>query len=138
MQTQFFKNVPDITNLIDPAIFNNAISATRELVKINGRLMERYLENQISLANLCVEGGEKQLKVNSTITNPQDFTEKQSALFEEYREKFSEVTGNNIKLAQAAGEEYVDWFKRIMPTAEAVKPKAVKSGTKTTLRKATA
>lgn len=138
MQTQFFKNFPDMTRLVDPAIFDNAISATRELVKINGRLLEKYLENQISLANLCVEGGEKQLKVSSTVTNPQDFTEKQSELFEEYREKFSEVTGNNIKLAQDAGEEYAGWFKRNIPTAEAVKPKAVKSGTKTTLRKATA
>ena len=138
MQTQVFKNVPDFTRLIDPAIFDNAISATRELVEINARLMERYLENQVNLANLCVESGEKQLKVNSAVTDPQDFTEKQSELYEEYRVKFSEMTGNNIKLAQDAGEEYVAWLKRNMPNKEAVKPKAVKTGVKSAPRKAAA
>lgn len=138
MQTQIFKNFPDMTRLFDPAIFDNAISATRELVEINGRLMERYLENQINLANLCVEGSEKQLKVNAAITDPQDFTEKQSGLYEEYREKLSEMTGNNIKLVQDAGEEYVAWFKRNMPNKEAARPKAVKAGVKTASGKAAA
>ena len=136
MQTQVFKNLPDFTGLIDPAIFDNAISATRELVEINARLMERYLENQVNLANLCVEGGEKQLKVNTAVTDPQDFTQKESELYEEYRTKFSEVAGNNIKLAQAAGEEYAAWFKRNMPNQEAARPKAVKTGAKATPRKA--
>lgn len=138
MQTQVFKNVPDLTKLINPSLFDNAIVAARELVNINGRLLERYLENQISLANLCVEGGEKQLKVNNFVTNPQDFTEKQSELYEEYREKFSEVADNNIKLAQEAGEEYAAWFKRNMPAAEQVTQKAVKTGTKTAQKKAAA
>ena len=138
MQTQVFKNVPDFTRLIDQSVFDNAISATRELLEINARLMERCLENQINMANLCVESGEKQLKVNSAITDPQDFTEKQSELYEEYRSKFSEVTGNNIKLAQDAGEEYVGWFKRNMPNKETAKAKAAKAGTKTTSRKAAA
>ena len=138
MQTQVFKNVPDFTRLIDQSVFDNAISATRELLEINARLMERYLENQINMANLCVESGEKQLKVNSAITDPQDFTEKQSELYEEYRSKFSEVTGNNIKLAQAAGEEYVAWFKRNMPNKETVNPKTAKAGAKSTPKKAAA
>ena len=127
MQTQLFKNIPDLSDLVNPAMLDNAISATKELVKINGQIMERYLENQIGLANLCVESGEKQLQVNSHITDPQDFTEKQSELYEEYREKFSEVTGNNIKLAQEAGEEYVAWFKRNIPKTGAGEPKAAKA-----------
>jgi len=138
MQTQVFNNIPDVTKLIDPAIFNNAITAARELVNINGRLMERYLQNQINLANLCVEGGEKQLKVNSLVTNPQDFTEKQSGLYEEYRDKLSEVTAENIKLAQEAGEEYVAWLKRNMPSTEVAKPKAVKAVAKAPQKKAAA
>ena len=138
MQTQVFKNVPDFTKLIDPAMFDKAISATRELVEINGRLMERYLENQINLANLCVEGGEKQLQVNSAITDPQDFTEKQSRLYEEYQAKFTEVTGKNIKLAQEVGEEYVAWLKRNMPNTAAARPKAVKAADKSTPKKAAA
>ncbi|MBF8270079.1 MAG: Phasin 2 protein [Gammaproteobacteria bacterium] len=47
MQTQIFKNIPDISKLADPAIFNNAIAAAKELVEINGRLMEKYLENPL-------------------------------------------------------------------------------------------
>jgi len=127
MQTQIFKNIPDISKLVDPAIFDNAIAAARELVEINGRLMEKFLENQIGLANLCVEGSEKQLHAVGNVTNAQDFTEKQTTLIEEYREKFTAVTGNNIKLAQDAGEEYVAWFKRNLPKTETVKPKAVKA-----------
>ena len=128
MQTQMFQNLPDMTKLIDPAIFDNALLAARELVAINGRLMERYLENQIGLANLYVEGSEKQLQAVGKMTNPQDYTEQQTALYEEYREKFTTVTGDNIKLAQDAGEEYVAWFKRNLPKAETVKPKAAKAG----------
>ena len=139
MQTQVFNNIPDVSKLIDPAIFDNAISATKELVTINGHLLQRFLQNQINLANLCVEGGEKQLKVNGLVTNPQDFTEKQTGLYDEYREKLSEVTANNIKLAQEAGEEYVAWLKRNMPVAEVAKPKAAKAVvTKTAQKKAAA
>ena len=127
MQTQMFKNIPDITKLVDPAIFDNAITAARELVEINGRLMERYLENQIGLANLCVEGSEKQLHAVGNMTDPQDFTEKQTTLLEEYREKLAAVTGDNIKLVQETGEEYVAWFKRNMPKTEMVKPKTAKA-----------
>ena len=127
MQTQIFKNIPDISKLVDPAIFDNAIAAARELVEINGRLMEKFLENQIGLANLCVEGSEKQLHAVGNVTDAQDFTEKQTTLIEEYREKFTAVTGNNIKLAQDASEEYVAWFKRNLPKTETVKPKAVKA-----------
>ena len=127
MQTQIFKNIPDISKLADPAIFNNAIAATKELVEINGRLMEKFLENQIGLANLCVEGSEKQLHAVGNVTNAQDFTEKQTTLIEEYREKLTAVTGDNIKLAQDAGEEYVAWFKRNLPKTETVTPKAAKA-----------
>ena len=107
-------------------------------MQINNRLLERYIENQIGLANLCVEGGEKQLQVNSVITNPQDFTQKQSALYEEYRERFAEVTGNQMKLAQDAGEEYAAWFKRNLNPAQAVRPKTVKTAKKSTSKKAPA
>ena len=128
MQTQLFKNVPDISKLIDPEIFDNAIAAARELVEINGRLMERVLENQIGLANLCVEGSEKQLHSVGKMTNPQDFADTQNELFEEYREKFTAVTGDSIKLAQDTSEEYVAWFKRNLPKTESVMPKAAKAG----------
>jgi hypothetical protein len=136
MQTQLFKNVPDFNKLMDPALFEDAITAARELVEINGRLMEKFLENQINLANMCVEGGEKQLQAAGSVTNPQDFTEKQTALYEEYREKLSAVTDDNIKLVQDAGEEYVAWFKRNLPKTEAVKAKAAKSGKASTVRAA--
>jgi hypothetical protein len=128
MQTQLFKNMPELTKLFDPAIFDNAITAARELVEINGRLMGRFLENQIGVANLCVDGSEMQMHTVGNITNPRDFTEKQTELYEEYRVKFTEVTNNGIKLAQDAGEEYVAWIKRHLPQPEMVKAKAAKAG----------
>ena len=138
MQPRLLNEFPDLSELVNPALLGNAFAATRELVQINNRLLERYIENQIGLANLCVEGGEKQLQVNSVITNPQDFTQKQSALYEEYRERFAEVTGNQMKLAQDAGEEYAAWFKRNLNPAQAVRPKTVKTVKKSTSKKAPA
>jgi len=135
MQNQLFNNVPDFTKLVDPVIFDNAMAAARELVEINSRLLEKYVENQIDLANLYAEGSEKQMHTVGNLKNPQDFTDKQVALYEEYREKITTVAGNNIKLAQDTGEEYVAWFKRNLPKTETLKTKAVKA-TKTTSAKA--
>lgn len=137
MQSEMFKNVPDLARLVDPAIFENAISATKELVQINGRLMERCLENQIGFTNLCVEGSEKQIEAVGQMSNPQDYTATQTELFEEYATRLTEVTENTIKLAQDAGEEYVDWFKRNLPAMEEVKPKKTRT-VKTTAKKAAA
>ena len=72
--------------------FNKAtIDATKELVELNGRLMGKVLESQVQLANLYIEGGEKQLEATKDISDPQDFVKKQSVIIEEYTNKLSRI-----------------------------------------------
>lgn len=98
--------------------FNKAtIDATKELVEINGRLMGKVLESQVELANLYIEGGEKQLEATKDITDPQDFVKKQSVIVEEYSSKLTRLTEENINLAQQAGEELKNWLNRNMKAA---------------------
>lgn len=99
--------------------FNKAtIDATKELVELNGRLMGKVLESQVELANLYIEGGEKQLAATKDVSDPQDFVKKQSVIIEEYTNKLSSLTENNIKLAQQAGEELKSWLNRNLKVAE--------------------
>ena len=129
MQAEILKYVPDVAKLADLSMVENALNATRELVELNGKVMGRCLENQIGLANLCVEGGEKQVKIATNVTDPQDFTVKQKELYEEYAEKLSAVAEDGIKFVQETGEEYAAWFKRNIPAVEQarVKTKPVKA-----------
>lgn len=93
--------------------FNQAtIQATRELVELNGKLMGKVLESQVELANLYIEGGEKQLEVSKGVSDPQDLVSRQSEVMQEYASKLSRVTEKNIKLAQEAGEELKAWLEK--------------------------
>jgi hypothetical protein len=93
--------------------FNQStIQATRELVELNGKLMGKVLESQVELANLYIEGGEKQLAATKGATDPQDFVTRQSAVMREYAEKFATITEKNIKLAQDAGNELKAWLEK--------------------------
>lgn len=99
--------------------FNKAtIDATKELVELNGRLMGKVLESQVELANLYIEGGEKQLAATKDVSDPQDFVKKQSEIIEEYTGKLSRLTEDNVKLAQQAGEELKNWLNRNLKAAE--------------------
>lgn len=88
------------------------IRATKELVELNGRLMGKVLESQVELANLYVEGGEKQLEVTKGVSDPQDFVNKQSEIMQEYSDKLSKLTEKNIQLAREAGEELQGWMEK--------------------------
>ena len=99
--------------------FNKAtIDATKELVELNGRLMGKVLESQVELANLYIEGGERQLEATKDVSDPQDFVKKQSVIIEEYTNKLTRLTEGNIKLAQQAGEELKNWLSRNLKMAE--------------------
>jgi|GEM_PF-631271 hypothetical protein len=100
----------------------SAIEATKELVEINGRLMSKMLENQISIANTFVESSEKQVSSAGKSSDPKDFVAQQTALFEDYAAKLTQAAQANAKLAQQASEELKTWFEKGVKTAdEAVK-----------------
>lgn len=90
----------------------NVLEATRELIDMNGRYMNKVLNSQIELANLYVEGGERQLEATKDVNDPKEFVSRQSAILEEYAGKLAEATEKNIKLAQEAGVELQAWVKK--------------------------
>ena len=92
--------------------------------------MNKVLEAQVDLANLVVEGGEKQLEVNNASSaDPEKFVAKQTALMEEMAAKLGEIAQNNAKFAQDTQEELKSWFESGVATAEkAVKEAAEKAG----------
>ena len=106
----------------------NSVEATKELVDINGKLMAKILDSQIALANLYVEGSEKQLDVvASGKTDPKELIAAQTALVEEYSAKLSEFAETSAKLAEEAGVELKNWFEKgVKAGEEAVKDAASK------------
>jgi hypothetical protein len=101
-----------------------AIAATKELVEINSKMMGKVLDAQISLANLYVESGEKQLATIQTADDPKEYMAKQTALLEEYSTKLTEAAQVNVKLAQEASDELKGWFEKGVKTADTAVKKA--------------
>jgi len=105
----------------------NSVEATKELVDLNGKLMAKILDSQVALANLYVEGSEKQLDVASNATDPKELIAAQTELVEEYSAKLSEFAESSAKLAEEAGEELKTWFEKgIKASEEAVKEASFK------------
>ena len=90
----------------------STIQATKELIELNGKLMGKVLESQVELANIYIEGGEKQLAATKGATDPQEFVTRQSTIMQEYANKLAQVTERNIKLAQDAGVELKAWLEK--------------------------
>ena len=104
MQTEILESVS--------AYGKDALSAAKELVEINSRLMSKVLESQIGLANLYVEGSEKQLDVAKASSDAKVFIASQTALVEEFSGKLTEVAQANAAVAQQVSEELKVWFDK--------------------------
>ena len=111
MQQEFLKSFDDYSK--------SAISASKELIDINSRVLNKVLETQITLANLAVEGGEKQLDLTAgSSTDPKAYVTKQTALIEELAAKLGEIAQANAKFAQEAQEDLKVWFEKGVATAD--------------------
>lgn len=107
----------------------NSVEATKELVGINGKLMAKILDSQMALANLYVEGSEKQLEVASVSTDPKELIAAQTALVEEYSAKLTDFAQSSAQLAEEANAELKSWFEKGAKAGEeAVKEAASKVG----------
>lgn len=104
MQTEYLNSVSSFGK--------DAIASAKELVDINGKLMSKVLESQISLANLYVEGSEKQLDVAKSASDAKDFISAQTALVEEFTAKLTEAAQANAAVAQEVSEELKAWFEK--------------------------
>ena len=105
MYTDLYKNVPDMSKLVDYLNVENVLSATREFVEINARYMGELLDNQVDLANFYVDSGEKVLETATGLKGYNDLVQKQKELAEAFASKVTDVAERNIKLTQETGKE---------------------------------
>lgn len=110
-----------------------AVNSAKELLAINGRMLEKMLESQISLAKICVESSEQQLNIGELADSPTDMLSKQTALVEEFSGKLVDATQASSDIAKTASAEFKVWFEKGLKVADA----AVKE-TQTTVVAATA
>ena len=104
-------------------------SSARQFADIHGRLAEKILANQISLANAFVESSEKQLGLAEQTSSPAEFVAEQTELVEELKGKISDATANSVKIAQDANRELKSWFESNVKAAdEAVKASKAVAG----------
>ena len=96
----------------------NSVDSAKALVEINGDFLNKILASQVSLANLYVEGSEKQLEVATATSDPKEFISKQTALVEEYSAKLADFAQANTKLAEEASEKLKEWIEDGVKFAE--------------------
>jgi len=129
MYTDIYKNVPDMTKLVEVLKVENVLSATRDFVEINARYMDELLENQVDLANFYVDSGQKALEVVNDVKDYQDLVSKQKEFMEEYASKITEVAEKNIKLVQDTGKEIQELLNKNIADVKPVK-KAARTATR--------
>lgn len=100
------------------AYTKNSVDSAKSLVEINGNFLNKVLESQVGLANLYVEGSEKQLEVATGTSDPQEFIAKQTALVEEYSAKLADFAQANAKLAEEASDKLKTWVESGVKLAE--------------------
>lgn len=118
----------DVLNTVS-SYSQDAMTAAKELIEINGRLFGKVLETQIGLANLCVEGSEKQIEASKDVSDVKDFMAKQTALVEEYAAKLSDAAQSTAKIAQESSEELKAWFEKGVKSADLAVKEAAKTAT---------
>lgn len=123
MYTDLYKNIPEMNKLVDYLNVDKVFSTTREFVGINARYMDELLDNQVDLANFCVESGEKALEAVTDVKDYQDLVARQKELMEEYASKVTELTEKNIRLFQDTGKEFQELItKNVAALKPAEKP----------------
>jgi len=99
-----------------------AVISAKELLAINGKLMSKLLDSQISLAALYVESSEKQIGLMGSMDNPAEFLSKETSLIEEYSTRFADAAQERVQIVKESSEELKTWVENGMKVAdEAVK-----------------
>lgn len=105
----------------------NAFEVAKALSEINGKLVEKAMEKQLSVANLCVEGSMKQVKLAQDTKDAKEFWAKQQQLVEEYAGKFMDLAKEQVDLVQKANADYQAWFEKGFKQANGAAKAAAKS-----------
>jgi len=104
-----------------------AMSAAKEVVDHNNTFLNQVLEAQVNMANLYVEGSEKQLELLDAIKEPQEYISAQSDLVQEYAEKIASAAQRNVEISQQAGEQVREWVEKTSSSAQEAFQSAVDS-----------
>jgi len=127
MYADLYKNVPDMSKMVDYLNVGNVLSSTREFVEINARYMGELLDSQVDLVNFYVDSGEKALSVINEVKDYQGLVNKQKELAEEFASKVTDIAERNIKLAQDTGKEIQALINNNLKAAKAEVAKQVKT-----------
>ena len=95
-----------------------AMAAAKEVVDYNNTFLNQVLEAQVDMANLYVEGSEKQLELLDAIKEPQEYITAQSELVQEYAEKIAAAAQRNVEISQQAGEQVREWIEQTASSAQ--------------------
>lgn len=110
MQNEFMKSFEQLGK--------QAMEAAKEVVDHNNAFLNQVLESQVEMANLYVEGGEKQLELLDAIKEPQEYVAAQSELVQEYAEKIAHAAQRNVEISQQAGEQVREWVEKTSSSAQ--------------------
>ena len=104
MQSDLMNSMKDISK--------QAVESARDLGELNSKMIEKAIEQQMSITNMCVESGMKQVQLLQETRDVKEFWSKQASLVEEYAGKLMEAAKQQVEFAQKAGEEYKSWIEQ--------------------------
>jgi hypothetical protein len=130
MYTDLYKNVPDMSKLVDYLDIGNVFSSTRDIVELNAHYMGELLDSQVDLAKFYVDSGEKALLAISEVKDYQGLVMKQKDIAEEFATKVTDIAERNVKLAQDTGKEIQTLLNRNLQAIKVEAAKPVKAAQK--------
>jgi len=89
-----------------------AMASAKEVVDYNNAFLNQVLESQVNIANLYVEGAEKQMALLEAINEPGEYVAAQTELVQEYAEKIAAAAQRNVEISQQASEQVREWVER--------------------------
>ena len=104
MQNELMSSMQDIGK--------QAVESAKGLGELNSKMIEKAIEQQMSITNMCVESGMKQVQLLQDTKDVKDYWSKQASLVEEYAGKLMEAAKQQVEFAQKAGEEYKAWLEQ--------------------------
>lgn len=107
-----------------------AMKSAKEVVEYNNAFLNQVLESQVNLANLYVEGSEKQMSLLETIKDPQEYVSKQTEIVQEYAEKIAAAAQRNVEISQQASEQVREWVEQTSASSQEALQSAMDSANK--------
>lgn len=107
-----------------------AMASAKEVVDYNNAFLNQVLDAQVNIANLYVEGAEKQLALLEAIKEPGEYVEAQTRLVQEYAEKIAVAAQRNVEISQQASEQVKEWIDQTATATQEAFQSAMDSANK--------